>query len=257
MLRVTARDASLWHFFSGNEAVLEKNLTIDITPPTLELIADDRYVNFGGVGAIVYKASADTATSGVKIGDYFFPGFPGQVKDHPDHFLALFAHPYNAPPEARPTLVATDKAGNTREMRLAYELKNVRYKKSTLAHIGQLPAEQGGAAAHRRHRAAGRAKGRLRRREQAAAEGKRGPHHRDHEEGHALDAVEGRVRPAQQLEGRGELRGPADVHLQRRNDRYRVPPRLRPLGHEELPGRSLQQRHRGLHRRPRASTATP
>jgi len=133
VLRVIARDASLWHLFRGNEAVLEKNLTIDLTPPTLELIADDRYVNFGGVGAIVYKASADTATSGVKIGDYFFPGFPGQVKDHPDHFLALFAHPYNAAPEARPTLVATDKAGNTRELRITYELKNVRYKKSTLA----------------------------------------------------------------------------------------------------------------------------
>ena len=133
VLRVTSRDASLWHFFSGNEAALEKNLTIDITPPTLELIADDRYVNFGGVGIIVYKASADTAASGVKIGDYLFPGFTGQVKDHPDHFLALFAHPYNTPPEARPTLVATDKAGNTREMRLAYELKNVQYKKSTLA----------------------------------------------------------------------------------------------------------------------------
>jgi hypothetical protein len=58
--------------------VLEKKLTIDITPPTLELIADDRYVNFGGVGVIVYKASADTATSGVKIGDYFFPGFPAR-----------------------------------------------------------------------------------------------------------------------------------------------------------------------------------
>ena len=133
VLRVSARDASLWHFFGGNEAVLEKNLAIDVTPPTLELVADDRYVNFGGVGAIVYKPSADTATSGVKIGNYFFAGFPGQVKDHPDHFLALFAHPYNTPPEARPTLVATDKAGNTREMRLAYELKDVRYRKSTLA----------------------------------------------------------------------------------------------------------------------------
>src|SRR5262245_32339721 len=130
VLRVTARDASLWR---GNEAVVQKNITIDTTPPTLELIADDRYVNFGGVGAIVYKASADTATSGVKIGNYFFPGFAGQVKDHPDHTLALFAHPYDTPPEARPTLVATDQAGNTREMRLAYELKNVRYKKSTLA----------------------------------------------------------------------------------------------------------------------------
>jgi murein DD-endopeptidase MepM/ murein hydrolase activator NlpD len=132
VLRVSARDASLLHFFSGNETAVEKNITIDLTPPTLELIADDRYVNFGGVGVIVYKASADTAISGVKLGDHFFPGFPGQIKDHPDYYLGMFAHAWNVPAEARPTLVATDKAGNTREMRFSYELKNVRYKKSTI-----------------------------------------------------------------------------------------------------------------------------
>jgi murein DD-endopeptidase MepM/ murein hydrolase activator NlpD len=130
LLRVTARDASLWR---GNEAVLQKNIAIDITPPTLELIADDRYVNFGGVGVIVYKPSADTATSGVRVGNHYFPGYAGQVKDHPDYFLAFFAHAYDTAADARATLVATDKAGNTREMRLAYELKNVRYKKSTIA----------------------------------------------------------------------------------------------------------------------------
>jgi len=129
VLRVTARDASL---FRGNETVLEKNFTIDITPPPLEVVADDRYVNFGGVGVIVYRTSPDAATSGVKIGDYFFPGFPGQIKDRPDHWLVLFAHPYDALPETRPVLVATDQAGNTRELRLAYELKDFRYRKSTL-----------------------------------------------------------------------------------------------------------------------------
>ncbi len=133
ILRVTARDASLWNWFGGNEATLEKNFTVDITPPTLELIADDRYINFGGVGAIVYKASADTATSGVNLGERFFPGFPGLIQGHPDHFFALFSHPYDAPADARATLVATDRAGNAREMRLAYELKNVKYKKSTIA----------------------------------------------------------------------------------------------------------------------------
>lgn len=130
VLRVTAADASL---FRGNQTVLEKNVTIDVTPPSLELVADDRYVNFGGVGAIVYKASADTVSSGVKIGGRFFRGFPGQVKDRPDHYFALFAHPYDTPAEARPVLVAIDKAGNTRELRLAYELKNVAYRKSTIA----------------------------------------------------------------------------------------------------------------------------
>ncbi len=132
-LRITARDASLWHWLHGNETVVEKSVTIDVTPPTIELIADERYVNFGGSGAIVYKASPDTATTGVRIAGDWFPGFQGVVQGHPDYYFALFAHPYNAQPEDRPTLVATDKAGNTREMRLTYELKNVRYKKSTIA----------------------------------------------------------------------------------------------------------------------------
>jgi murein DD-endopeptidase MepM/ murein hydrolase activator NlpD len=132
VLRISAKDRSLWNFFRGNEAVVQKNLTIDITPPTLELIADDRYVNFGGVGLIVYKPAADTVKSGVKVGQYFFPGYKGQIKEHPEYFLAFFAHPYNAGEDERATLVATDKAGNTREMKLAYELKKVKYKKSTI-----------------------------------------------------------------------------------------------------------------------------
>jgi len=133
VLRVSARDASLWNFFKGNETVIEKNLTIDLTPPTIELVADDRYVNFGGVGVVVYKSSADTATSGIRIGDYLFPGFQGQIKGHADYFIAFFSHAYNLPADAKALLVATDKAGNTREMPLAYELKNVKYKKSTIA----------------------------------------------------------------------------------------------------------------------------
>ena len=133
ILRVSARDASWWNFFRGNETVIQKNLTIDVTPPTVELIADDRYVNFGGVGVIVYKASADTATSGVRLGKHFFSGFPGQIKGHPDYFLAFFAHAYDVPPESKAQLVATDKAGNSREMPLVYELKDVKYKKSTIA----------------------------------------------------------------------------------------------------------------------------
>jgi murein DD-endopeptidase MepM/ murein hydrolase activator NlpD len=132
VLRIRAKDASLWNFFRGNETLIQKNLTIDLTPPTLELIADDRYVNFGGVGAIVYKVSADTATSGVKLGDYFFPGFKGQIKDQPDYFIALFAHAYNVPADAKAMLVATDKAGNSRQVPVVYELKNVNYRKSTI-----------------------------------------------------------------------------------------------------------------------------
>ena len=133
VLRIAARDGSLWGWFKGNETLVQKSVTIDVTPPTLELVADDRYINFGGAGAVVYKSSPDTVTSGLKIGDYFFPGAKGPVQGQPEHFFALFAHPYNVPAGARPVIVATDKAGNTREMTLAYELKNVNYRKSTIA----------------------------------------------------------------------------------------------------------------------------
>ena len=132
VLRISARDRSLWRFFRGNQTVIEKNLTIDITPPTLELLADDPYVNFGGVGVIAYKPSADTVKSGVQIGKYFFPGYKGQTKDA-GTYLVFFAHPYDVPEEEKAILIATDKAGNTRQMALAYTLKNVKYKKSTIA----------------------------------------------------------------------------------------------------------------------------
>jgi murein DD-endopeptidase MepM/ murein hydrolase activator NlpD len=131
VLRISARDRSLFRFFSPNETVVEKNLTIDITPPTLELIADDPYVNFGGVGLIAYKPSADTVSSGVKIGKYFFPGYKGQTKQ-PETYLVFFAHPYDVSEQEKALLIATDKAGNTREMAVAYTLKNVKYKKSTI-----------------------------------------------------------------------------------------------------------------------------
>ena len=147
-------------------------------------------------------------------------------------------------------LVATDKAGNTREMPLVYELKNVKYRKSTHRHsdsflqnkvaplLTDVAARQGAP------------------KDVFVAVNKKLRKENDDkiteitQQGHALDAVERRLRAAQQLEGRSELRRPAHLHLQRRGDRHRVPPRLRPLRDEALSGRGRQQRHRGLRRRP-------
>jgi murein DD-endopeptidase MepM/ murein hydrolase activator NlpD len=72
-------------------------------------------------------------TSGVRIGAHFFPGAKGVIKDHADRFFAVFAHAYDVPQSSKAVLVATDKAGNTREMPLVYELKDFRYRKSTIA----------------------------------------------------------------------------------------------------------------------------
>jgi murein DD-endopeptidase MepM/ murein hydrolase activator NlpD len=131
VLQVRASDRSYFRFFRGNETLAKKEVIIDATPPVVEVISDDRYVNFGGTGVVVYKASKDSVSSGVQIGNYFFPGYKGQLKN-PEHYLAFFSHSYNVPAEEKASIVASDAAGNVKKVRITYELKGVKYKKSTL-----------------------------------------------------------------------------------------------------------------------------
>jgi hypothetical protein len=128
-----ARDASLWGWFKGNETVLQKQIAIDLTPPTLELIADDRYISFGGAGALVYRPRPMPRPAACGSASISFPAFPARSRTSPTTCFVFFAHPYDTPPGTRAVLVSTDKAGNTREMPLAYELKDVKYRKSTIA----------------------------------------------------------------------------------------------------------------------------
>src|SRR5262245_12851759 len=129
VLQVKARDHSYWRLFRGNEAALEKNIVLDRTPPKLELVSDDPYVNFGGSGVVIYRMSPDGQKSGVRVARYFFPGY--KIKE-PDQYAVFFAHPYDLDLTDKARIVAEDEAGNTGQMNLAYTLKGVRYKKSTI-----------------------------------------------------------------------------------------------------------------------------
>jgi len=130
-LRVSATDRSYQKFFNGNETTIEKKVIVDLTPPTIELIKGDRYINFGGSGLVLYRTSKDSIKSGVRIGKYFFPGYKGQFVD-PNTHMVYFAHPYDVPPKEKPTLVSTDAAGNPKQIPISYTLKNVRKKKRTI-----------------------------------------------------------------------------------------------------------------------------
>ncbi len=127
VLRVTATDRSYWNLFRGNTVTVEKNVIIDLIPPRVQIIAGDRYINFGGSGLIIYQTSPDAARSGVQIGEYFFPGYKGPLKT-PDTYMAYFAHPHDVP-KAKGAIVAEDAAGNFTERTLYYVLRNVRIKK--------------------------------------------------------------------------------------------------------------------------------
>ena len=131
ILRVTAKDDSYQQLFSGNETTVKKEVILDLTSPTIQLVKDDRYINFGGSGLLLYRTSKDSIRSGVRIGKHFFPGYKGHFED-PNLHAVFFAHPYDTPAEEKPALITEDVAGNSRQASFSYSLKNVKEKKRNI-----------------------------------------------------------------------------------------------------------------------------
>lgn len=130
-IRVAVEDKSNLKLFVGNKTNFVKKVIIDVTPPTVEVMSREHYINHGGSGLLIYRASEDTVTSGVKVGDYFFSGHKGYYKN-PDIYMAFFAYPYNASADTNVVVLAEDTAGNSKEAGFSYRLKNTVYRKSTL-----------------------------------------------------------------------------------------------------------------------------
>jgi murein DD-endopeptidase MepM/ murein hydrolase activator NlpD len=110
-ITITAQDRSLGNFFRGNRAEVIKEFTFDTSPPRLEVLSGQHYINQGGAECVVYRVSEDAEASGVRIGSHFFPGFPVTGSDPAVRF-ALFAFPYDMPAETPAQVIARDAAGN-------------------------------------------------------------------------------------------------------------------------------------------------
>jgi len=119
-LVLTARDWSWRGWLSGNEAVLEVPVTVDLSPPRVLVETGLSYVQRGGAGAVVYSVDEGTVRDGVDVAGHFYPGFPfpGDAPGEaaaPSHGrrVALYAIERNAPADPSLHVVAEDSAGNT------------------------------------------------------------------------------------------------------------------------------------------------
>jgi murein DD-endopeptidase MepM/ murein hydrolase activator NlpD len=110
-LEVWATDHS-WVRFLRRRPLVEQPITVDVTPPTLEVLSKQHVGRLGGSECLVYKVSPDAVTSGVQVGDLFFAGTPGLFADAALR-ASLFAIPESLP-NARVSAVAVDAAGNRR-----------------------------------------------------------------------------------------------------------------------------------------------
>lgn len=128
-LEVWATDHS-WLAWLRRGPRLTHAVTVDLTPPSLEVLSAQHVARLGGSECVVYRAGADAVTSGVQVGAEFFPGVGGLFADGALR-AALFAIPQDAP-DAKPTAVAVDAAGNRRSTGIDVDVRPRTFADKTL-----------------------------------------------------------------------------------------------------------------------------
>ncbi|MEW5982663.1 MAG: M23 family metallopeptidase [Acidobacteriota bacterium] len=117
MLRVGAGRRILFGLREVSTTVTH-SVKVQLTPPILRVMSTHHYVRMGGAEAVVYRAAPPDTTSGVMVGDRFYPGFAasgvagGQATD-PSLKVAFFALAFDQDLRSPIRLYARDHAGNT------------------------------------------------------------------------------------------------------------------------------------------------
>lgn len=125
-LSVWARDDVWRPLRFDDRAVSSFPVTIDLTPPKLDVLAATQYVSPGGAGFVVFRV-AGASSSEVRVGSLTFPSYAMGAGDPPAR-VALFALPFNLPSGTPMTISARDEAGNAVQRGIPSELKPRAFK---------------------------------------------------------------------------------------------------------------------------------
>ncbi len=129
-LEVRARDGFWRPIRVDDRMIANLPVTLDFTPPSLEVLASTRYLSRGG-GALVAVRAKGAARVGVNVGDLFFPGFPAGAPDT-GLYAVLYALPWNLAPNSPVTATAQDEAGNAVSRALAVNIRPRRFPMDTI-----------------------------------------------------------------------------------------------------------------------------
>jgi len=130
VIRVTATRAGTW-LRKPAPVVEELKLPVRLSPPTLAILSSQNYVSQGGAGVVVYRAGDPSASSGVKAGDWFFPGtrLPG---GGPQDRFVFYGVPYDLGDESKLRVEASDDLGNRAELAFVDKFFSKPFKTDTI-----------------------------------------------------------------------------------------------------------------------------
>ncbi|HZP00577.1 MAG TPA: M23 family metallopeptidase [Terriglobia bacterium] len=130
-LVISATNDSWGRFFRGGRTEAMLDLPVRFTPPSVEVLTTQHYINQGGCDMVLFKVSPGTLESGVQVKDYFFRSW--SVKDTlPAIRMCVFAFPYNVEATAVPRIVARDDAGNETLTNFNYKVFPKKFKSDTI-----------------------------------------------------------------------------------------------------------------------------
>lgn len=131
LLRLGVWDYSWRKWGKGNQTYIEKEVLIDSQPPTVSLLSHAHNLYQGGAGLVIYRLSEACPSSGVLVGDTFFPGYSGYSSDAAIH-LAFFALNHEQGPGTKIELQARDIAGNLRQSGIPHHINKRKFRKDIL-----------------------------------------------------------------------------------------------------------------------------
>jgi murein DD-endopeptidase MepM/ murein hydrolase activator NlpD len=130
-ITLTARDYSARNFLKGNVTSISHDITIDTTPPRINIIHNERYIYPGGSGIVIYRVSDPDTRHGIVVNGNYFPGFlVGDGRD--DTNISYFALPYQEETISDSFVIAEDRAGNRAQVTFATIYKNKEFKKDRI-----------------------------------------------------------------------------------------------------------------------------
>jgi len=104
------------------ESRTSRDIMVRLTPPAIAAVSTHHYVSLGGAEMVIYRVTPADATSGVQVGDRYYPGFPasgaasgrpaGAPAVDPALHVAFFGLLQDQEVTTPIHLVAMDPAGN-------------------------------------------------------------------------------------------------------------------------------------------------
>jgi len=131
MLRLMAVDYSWKSWGKGNRAYSEKEIIIDTKAPIIRILTRSHNISPGGSNVVAYTLSEPCDSSGVKVADTFYAGYPG-LNGHNETWAAFFALNNQQHSGTEIALQATDRAGNQTKTTFPHYIKSKRFKKDTI-----------------------------------------------------------------------------------------------------------------------------